>query len=160
MGQISTAFNTLGKTILITTHDMAEAASVCDQVSFINDGVLLATLNPNRVGTMLSEQIRVDFTNPGGEFHRLLVDKPGVRKVHALPGQVERYRIDVEASHYIAGLVSHLLEQGVIRLAVGEPTLEEVYVDLMSPTYARASTEIGGVPPCNDKAELVEVPVK
>jgi len=35
-----------GLTVLVTTHDMAEAEAVCDRVSLINGGRLLATASP------------------------------------------------------------------------------------------------------------------
>jgi ABC-2 type transport system ATP-binding protein len=38
-----------GRTILITTHDMAEAQAVCDRVSFIDDGNLLMTVDPRDI---------------------------------------------------------------------------------------------------------------
>lgn len=39
-----------GATILITTHDLAEAEAVCDRVSFIDGGNLLVTADPRAIG--------------------------------------------------------------------------------------------------------------
>ena len=38
------------RTVLLTTHDMAEAESVCDRVSLIDAGRLLRTEDPRTVG--------------------------------------------------------------------------------------------------------------
>ena len=39
-----------GKTVLLTTHDMAEAEAVCDRVSLIDRGKILGGRNPKLAG--------------------------------------------------------------------------------------------------------------
>ncbi|MET0384325.1 MAG: ABC transporter ATP-binding protein, partial [Polyangiales bacterium] len=50
-----------GRTILITTHDMAEAEAVCDRVSLIDHGTLLAVETPRSLAQLIAKHERVDF---------------------------------------------------------------------------------------------------
>ncbi|MDQ3641852.1 MAG: ABC transporter ATP-binding protein [Actinomycetota bacterium] len=45
---------TEGRTVFITTHDMAEAEAVCDRVTLIDRGKLLATETPQTLSKTLS----------------------------------------------------------------------------------------------------------
>src|SRR5437764_9254875 len=49
-----------GRTILLTTHDMVEAEAVCDRVTLIDRGRLLATETPRSLGTLISRFQRID----------------------------------------------------------------------------------------------------
>src|SRR6266511_3652525 len=49
-----------GRTILLTTHDMVEAELVCDRVSLIDHGRILATETPRSLGTLISRFQRID----------------------------------------------------------------------------------------------------
>lgn len=51
-----------GRTVLITTHDMAEAQELCDRVTLINEGRLLATEQPAVLAGRLSRFEHVDVT--------------------------------------------------------------------------------------------------
>src|SRR5699024_2882337 len=44
-----------GRTVLLTTHDMAEAQALCDTVTFIDDGRIIGSGTPETVRTMLSD---------------------------------------------------------------------------------------------------------
>jgi ABC-2 type transport system ATP-binding protein len=48
-----------GRSILITTHDMAEAEALCDKVSLIDGGRMLATEDPRTIGQWISRYERV-----------------------------------------------------------------------------------------------------
>lgn len=118
-----------GKTVLLTTHDMGEAAAVCQRVSFINKGTLLATTSPGDVEAY-SKQVRIEFVSANKELARRLIELPGV---HPSPGGGQNDRISLEVSDmsHVPGLVSLLLAEGVSRFTVAEPTLEDVYIRLI-----------------------------
>jgi ABC-2 type transport system ATP-binding protein len=124
-------FSNAGKTILITTHDMAEAEAVCDRVSFINRGELLATEAPARIGSILSTQVRIEFTTSNSDLHQRLAQRSEVHSVEAVSGQSGRFRIEVRDTLHVSALIGHLLAEGVTRLSIAEPTLEEAYRQLI-----------------------------
>ena len=49
-----------GRTILLTTHDMVEAETVCDRVTLLDRGRILATETPRTLGSLISRFQRID----------------------------------------------------------------------------------------------------
>lgn len=49
-----------GRTVLLTTHDMAEAEAVCDRITLIDRGVILGTKTPTTVAEWLGSYERVE----------------------------------------------------------------------------------------------------
>src|SRR5947208_2567811 len=49
-----------GRTILLATHDMVEAETVCDRVTLIDRGTILATESPRTLGRVISRYQRID----------------------------------------------------------------------------------------------------
>jgi ABC-2 type transport system ATP-binding protein len=116
-----------GRTILITTHDMAEAESVCDRVSLINGGRLLRTDDPRTIGRWLSTRERVLAHDvPAGLAERIDA-VPGVESVRVpAPGALQ-----VETDGATEIVLRLLLDAGVTQVAVTRPNLEEVYLNVI-----------------------------
>jgi ABC-2 type transport system ATP-binding protein len=118
-----------GRTILLTTHDMAEAEAVCDRVSLIDNGRLLGTEDPTAIGRWLSMYERVTASEVPEAVTARLRDLPGVREVRReADGRVTfETALDGAAGHVVHALVN----AGVTRVSTGRPSLEEVYLQLM-----------------------------
>jgi ABC-2 type transport system ATP-binding protein len=118
-----------GRTVLLTTHDMAEAEAVCDRVSLIDRGRLLRTENPRRIGEILANYDRVDAEDvPAAVLDELRV-VPGVTEVHApRPGVIRVHTGADGAAHRVLGV---LIGAGVSRVSTSRPSLEEVYLHLV-----------------------------
>lgn len=117
-----------GRSILITTHDMAEAEAVCDEVTLIDTGRVLASADPRTIGTWISafESVEADNVHPN-----LLA------RITALPGVVG---VRTDGAHTVietsatgaAGVVLTLLVgAGVLSARITTPTLEQVYLHLI-----------------------------
>jgi ABC-2 type transport system ATP-binding protein len=118
-----------GLTILITTHDMAEAEAVCDRVSLVNDGRLLGTEDPRTIGQWLSGHERVEAQGVPGPVASRLADLDGVDSVTvASPGSV---RVETRAPAVTATVLRLLVDAGVTTVATSRPSLEEVYLHVM-----------------------------
>ncbi|SFQ53884.1 ABC-2 type transport system ATP-binding protein [Amycolatopsis rubida] len=118
-----------GKTILITTHDMAEAEQVCDQVSFIDNGRLIATEPPSALGSLVSRCERVDAWQVPQQVRERISRLAGVRLVEELPDGYLRFHADDQAT---AGeILLSLVQAGVTRVRNTVPDLEEVYLHLI-----------------------------
>ena len=50
-----------GRTVLLTTHDMAEAEAVCDRVTLIDKGKVLAVETPRSLSRLVARNERIDF---------------------------------------------------------------------------------------------------
>jgi len=118
-----------GRTILLTTHDMVEAETVCDRVTLIDRGRILATETPRTLGSLISRFQRIDID---GGADRLIADIeliPGVSSVAVQPdGSI---RIEVNEEGTTAVVLKQLVDAGVTSVKTSLPSLEEVYVQMI-----------------------------
>ncbi|WP_035803606.1 ABC transporter ATP-binding protein [Kitasatospora mediocidica] len=118
-----------GRTILLTTHDMAEAEAVCDRVTLIDGGRALATEHPRALGALVSRNERIEFDSPTADALPGLPALPGVVAVTTLsPG---RYRVETTATEATKAVIGLLLDRGATSLTTTRPGLEEVYLKLI-----------------------------
>ncbi|MCW5250344.1 ATP-binding cassette domain-containing protein [Streptomyces sp. SHP 1-2] len=117
------------RTVLLTTHDMAEAAAVCDRVSLVDRGRVIATKAPAEVGELVSRHERVEARGVAGEVAAAVGRLPGVVAIRPLDG--ERVRIETEDAAATRAVLRLLVDAGITELATSRPTLEEVYLHLM-----------------------------
>jgi ABC-2 type transport system ATP-binding protein len=118
-----------GRTILLTTHDMVEAEIVCDRVTLIDHGKVLATETPRTLGTLISRFQRVDVEGAPSAVLAELEALSGVSGVERrLDGQA---RIEVNEEGATAEVLRRLVAAGVTSVQTTLPGLEEVYVQLI-----------------------------
>ncbi|QSB15008.1 ABC transporter ATP-binding protein [Natronosporangium hydrolyticum] len=119
-----------GRTVLLTTHDMAEAEAVCDRVTLIDGGRLLATERPATLSRWISTFARVVAREVPAPVAERLVDElaqlPGVAEVHRVPP--DGLRVETAAEETAPGVLRALLDAGVTAVATEQPSLEEVYL--------------------------------
>jgi ABC-2 type transport system ATP-binding protein len=119
-----------GRTILLTTHDMAEAEALCDRVALIDRGKLLAVETPARLSEYVAKFERIDFEGGPLELIERLQRQDGVAKVvRAAQGTGHRIELSDERAH--KGVLALLLETGITSIRTSRPSLEEVYVHLI-----------------------------
>lgn len=128
-----------GRTILLTTHDMAEAEAVCDSVTFIDQGAILGTGSPATVRQMLAgaRKVRVHDVDP----ERLAslaeaVTTPGrpasaeVRTSY----DARSKNLDITVSgepETVSAVLAAVLGAGHTSITSAPPSLEEVYLGLL-----------------------------
>jgi ABC-2 type transport system ATP-binding protein len=118
-----------GRTILLTTHDMAEAESVCDRVALIDRGRLLAVETPRTLSQLIARYERVDFECSLPHVAERLRALPGVASVTQLTSV--RYRTELVEEPAIHHVLRFLVDAGITNVSTSRPTLEEVYVHLI-----------------------------
>ncbi|WP_067793843.1 ABC transporter ATP-binding protein [Actinomadura formosensis] len=115
-----------GRTFLLATHDMDEAAALCDRVTLIDRGRMLLTGDPARVGRFLGDRECVDFTHPDPALTEALALLPDVSDVERRDGT--GWRVHTAGRDGTRRVLAWLLERDVLTARRGEPTLEEVYL--------------------------------
>ncbi len=118
-----------GRTILLTTHDMAEAEAVCDRVSLIDNGRLVATERPATLGTWLSRFERIDARDVPADVLADIAALPGVASATA--GSEGAVRIETTEAGAAAVVLQRLVERGVTSMSTSLPSLEEVYLHII-----------------------------
>jgi ABC-2 type transport system ATP-binding protein len=140
-----------GVTLILTTHDMHEAAVLADQVGIMDHGKLLALDTPEALmrGLPGSATLELSVRPQNGDVPQPLVraleQLSGVERVEAIHDDTpdedaaeRRLRLYVsgEASQLIAPTATLLAERGLGLNAVelGTPTLEDVFIHLTGRT--------------------------
>jgi ABC-2 type transport system ATP-binding protein len=117
-----------GRTILLATHDMAEAEALCDRVTLIDRGAILATESPRTLGRVISRFQRIDVDGAGDALLARIAALPGVSSVNPADAGV---RIEVAEEGVTSDVLKLLVESGVTSVRTSLPNLEEVYVQLI-----------------------------
>jgi ABC-2 type transport system ATP-binding protein len=136
-----------GVTIVLTTHDMDEAAMLSDRVGIVDHGKLLALDSPESLVRGLTGQSVLDLTVTGQNGQALdetaaAID--GVDRVEPVatgagipaPGANGQSRlrlyVSAEPSSLLAPVVSVLAAHGatVSNVRIAEPSLEDVFINL------------------------------
>jgi len=124
------------RTLLLTTHYMAEADELCDRVAIINQGRVLACDTPSALKQQLQRDALFEITV--GALNGLgilsLEQIPGVSKaVHKQSGDMNVLKFMLKEDAALAGVINKLTEAKVriVRLDKHEPTLEDVFVNLV-----------------------------
>lgn len=117
-----------GRTVLLTTHDMAEAEAVCDTVTLIDNGTIVASATPVELGRWLSAYESVEASDvPAGVVEQIRM-LPGVAEVHDDRGTL---RVATDADGAAAAVFRVLAANDVISARVTRPSLEDVYLHLI-----------------------------
>jgi len=118
-----------GRTILLTTHDMVEAENVCDRVTLIDRGRILATETPRSLGSLTSRFQRIDVEDAPADVLAAIEVTSGVSSVSTLAeGTI---RIEVTEEGATQTVLKLLVDAGVTSVKTSLPSLEEVYVQMI-----------------------------
>jgi ABC-2 type transport system ATP-binding protein len=142
-----------GRTILLTSHYMAEVDELCDRVAIVDRGRILA------IGTSAELKRRVQRES----IFLLEVDRlpAGIQALAALPGvlsaveptaqdlggaadrQTVSVKLTLADDAALGGVVAELGRMGasIVALAKSEPTLEDVFVELVGRGFAEREQE-------------------
>ncbi|MFI9811345.1 ABC transporter ATP-binding protein [Saccharothrix variisporea] len=123
-----------GRTVLMTTHDMAEAEAVCDRVSLVDNGKIVATEDPRTIGSWLGAYERVVAKDVPEPVVVTIRELPGVTAVTTVAGEVT---VETGAEGATAGVLRALVAAGVTAISTGRPSLTEVYLHVIGDRGSR-----------------------
>jgi ABC-2 type transport system ATP-binding protein len=109
-----------GRTVLLSSHILAEAEALCDRVSIIRHGRTVQTGSLDELRHLTRTSIAVETTRPVTGLDSL----PGVHDSAVRDGRV---RFDVDTDH-LDDVLRHLAGFGVRSLRSAPPTLEELFL--------------------------------
>ncbi len=120
-----------GRTVLVSTHDLALVERRADQVHVMSRGRLVASGSPDtlRQRTQLPVSVKVEVADPvrAEQIAGQLSQRLGV-PVDLLDGSI---RLDVEPAELLETMRAVQASEGIGGLRVEEPGLDEVYQRLL-----------------------------
>ncbi|KUJ69268.1 hypothetical protein ACZ90_13070 [Streptomyces albus subsp. albus] len=116
-----------GSTVLLATHDMAEAQSLCSRVALIDHGRILRQGAPRELLAGLGGASTVTAAGVPAEGAAAVAAIPGVAVEEAAEGGAGRLTLRVTGDTAVAEVLRLLGAAGVRELSVAPPTLAEVY---------------------------------
>jgi ABC-2 type transport system ATP-binding protein len=126
----------LGKTILLTTHYMAEAEELCGRIAIIKDGRIVALDSPDALKRRITGDSVIEITPTAGQMDALravlsVLDGRSIVEVRDVSGAAQLRIRTPEPSRVIALLSPYLNPQYVQGMEVRNQTLEDVYVAII-----------------------------
>lgn len=123
------------RTLLLTTHYMAEADELCDRVAIIDKGKVLACDTPSALKRRVQTHALYEISlAPGSGQWSDLEKLPGVHQSTATtnPTTVE-LKVSLEVESAIGVVVQTLVARDchILSLKKVEPTLEDVFIELV-----------------------------
>jgi ABC-2 type transport system ATP-binding protein len=109
-----------GRTVLLSSHILAEAEALCDRVSIIRLGRTVQSGSLTELRHLTRTSIAAETTRPVSGLRAL----PGVHDLRADNGRV---RFDVDTDE-LDGALRHLTGFGIRSLTSSPPTLEELFL--------------------------------
>jgi ABC-2 type transport system ATP-binding protein len=125
-----------GKTVLLTTHYMAEADELCDRIAIIDKGKILACDTPEQLRKIArmstTFRLEVDALNDTSRLGKIAGVKNFSQKDDIGRNATELTFI-LEDESPVADILSYIMGQGskVHSLQKSEPTLEDVFIKMV-----------------------------
>jgi ABC-2 type transport system ATP-binding protein len=138
-----------GRTVLLTTHYMAEADELCDRIAIVDHGRILAIGTPGELKRRVQREsiFRLELDHLDGGATRL-ARVPGVVSAALAAGSdidAQRVAVNLVLSEdgALGGVVTALGASGsqILALRKAEPTLEDVFVELVGRGFTDAAED-------------------
>jgi ABC-2 type transport system ATP-binding protein len=148
-----------GRTVLLTTHYMAEADELCERIAIVDHGRILAIGSPAELKKRVQREsiFRLELDRLDGGVD-MLARLPGV--VSAVPASGEQggpeparqtvtLNVILEDDAALGAVVAALTPMGshIVALAKTEPSLEDVFVELVGRGFGDEDESNGAEPP-------------
>lgn len=123
-----------GKTVVLTTHYMEEAETICDRVAVIDHGKIQALNTPLRLIQELDSAYHIRFSTEGFVPEDKLLELPGaVRLTQEHQDELTTYDLEVHDPALVIGDFKHILDSrgvSIQDLQIRPSTLEDVFLHL------------------------------
>ncbi len=114
-----------GTTVLLVTHNLAEAERVIDRLAIIDGGRICSEGTPASLRSLVTDKLRLEIT-AGGEFiaHQALM----------ADGNSDAYLFDQADLPAISSWIARLRSTGaILDFRIGPPTLDDIYAATVGP---------------------------
>lgn len=121
-----------GKTVLLTTHYMEEADILCDRISIIDHGRIIASGTPYELKRILDNNIVIDITlNSEVASEHIERDLNNISGVNYVKMRNNGIRVGVGDDEMVEQVLKSIITKNKINgINIIRPTLEDVFLHL------------------------------
>lgn len=131
-----------GTTVLLSTHDMAEATELCDRVAILVGGRIRALDSPDALAERHSAESVVSFRVPvGTDLSRVTAEAGAAAVTVTETADAARVAVRTTDPDALVRLLTLSGPSGARRLSVTTGTLEDYFLDLVAEYQPAQSTE-------------------
>jgi ABC-2 type transport system ATP-binding protein len=137
MWQFMRDINRQGTTIILTTHYLEEAESLCRNIAIINHGKIVEqTSMSNLLSQLNTEQFLLDIGRP-------LEKLPDLSEYGLTQIDEQTLEVSVQRQQGMNGLFEHLTRQGVdvVSMRNKQNRLEQLFIDLVEQSKAAGKNQ-------------------
>jgi ABC-2 type transport system ATP-binding protein len=132
-----------GKTILLTTHYMAEAEELCDRIAIVNHGKIVAMDTPSALRRRISPESVVEITvsqENAATIEQMIKKLDGKLRMESSSSLTEQYYnlFTPEPETVLEALSPALQTRSIQGLRVRNQTMEDVYIAIIEETSRNA----------------------
>ena len=132
MKEILKQLQSMGKTVVISSHILPELAEMCTEVGIINQGKLAAQGTVQEIMRQLTQK-RIIYVRPLAELSKtveILREMPAVKEITENPADLE-FVFD-GSEEMLAEILKHLVESGIgiVSFREKEGNLEEIFMQV------------------------------
>ena len=122
-----------GTTIILATHDMAEAEKLADRVAILLRGKIAATGSPAQLTATGAGLVKISVSTEANTLARQERDFPGVSQQTSKDEYAIYYSSD--AGETVSAILDYLKVQGdrLVDLRVERPSLEDRFLEITQP---------------------------
>jgi ABC-2 type transport system ATP-binding protein len=133
--EVMLELKTKGTTILLATHDMAEAEKMADRVAILLKGKIAATGSPTQLTATGSGLVKISVSSEGGSLLKNSIEFPAISQQVNKGDYVVYY--SHEAGETVPAVLGYLKEQQdrLIDLRVERPSLEDRFLEITQPDH-------------------------
>lgn len=115
------------KTIILCTHYMDEADSLCDRVAILNQGKIMDMGTPQELKSKIHGDIilNIKVETPDAEITKIIQEIPTVEDVKVVDNQ---YSISLRSKNDITDVIN-VFDGKILSVNTKEPTLEDVFIN-------------------------------
>lgn len=126
--------NEMGATIFLTTHQIEEANLLCDRVSIINRGQLVALDTPERLKRTIEQvqAVEVSLSSGADDDVTALLALPTVIRGGKMGDKVRLYTSEVDRTVRLVMDYAESVGKPILSLNTLGPSLEEVFLHLIN----------------------------
>lgn len=132
---------TEGVTILLTTHDMAEAQELCDTVTFIKNGKIVGSGTQETLRTMrIQGGLQIILENVSTTDFKILERNISAKNIDY---NKNKNNIKIISPHDQAEeILDKIINLGFRSFSVGSPTLEDIYIEILDNHKSKNGMEL------------------